>query len=165
MRQHPFDTLALPNATSLIFTPCPGTKDTSIRAALQALKEAGADAIITLLSDAELAALAVPALGAEAAKQNIVWFQLPIEDDEEPCEPFNNAWNDSKAELFSLFNAGKTISIHCRGGSGRTGLMAAILLLESGEKWKDVQSLIQSLRPKALKHPAHLNYLKKYHSI
>lgn len=33
------------------------------------------------------------------------------------------------------------------GGSGRTGLMDAILLLESGEQWRDVQARIQSIRP------------------
>ena len=165
MAAHPFDTMALPNGTTLMFTPCPGTKDTSIGDALQSLHEGGADAVVTLLSDEELAALSVPSLGAEAAKQGLAWFQLPIEDDEEPYDPFNKAWDNSKTGLLRLFNAGKTIAIHCRGGSGRTGLMTAILLLESGEQWTDIQARIQSIRPKALTHPAHLRYLQKRYSI
>lgn len=165
MAAHPFDTLTLPNGTTLIFTPCPGTKDSSVGDALQALREGGADAVATLLSDAELASLTVPTLGAEVSKQALAWFQLPIEDDAEPCEIFEKMWTDAKGDIFRLFNTGKTIAIHCKGGSGRTGLMAAILLLESGEKWSEVQSLIQSVRPKALTHAAHLHYLNKHYSI
>ena len=165
MAVHPFDTLTLPNGTTLMFTPCPGTKDTPINDALQSLHDGGADAIVTLLPDEELAALSIPSLGAEVAKQGLVWFQLPIEDDEEPCDPFKQAWDNSKADLLHLFNRGKTIAIHCRGGSGRTGLMAAILLLESGEQWPAVQAGIQSIRPKALTHSAHLRFLKKHYSI
>ena len=41
---HPFDTLSLPNRPGrLIFTPCPGTKDSSLDSALSTLKQAGAD--------------------------------------------------------------------------------------------------------------------------
>ena len=165
MANHPFDTLALPSGASFIFTPCPGTKETTINSALDTLKEAGADAVVTLLPDTEIDALEVSGLGDEVEQRGLTWFQLPIEDDEEPGEAFKQAWEEQKATLFDLFNRGKTLAIHCRGGSGRTGLMAAILLLESGEKWADVQSRIQSVRPKALTHPAHISYLKKHYSI
>jgi len=165
MANHPFDTLALPGGASFIFTPCPGTKETTINSALDTLKEAGADAVITLLSDTEIDALAVSGLGDGVEQQGLIWFQLPIEDDEEPEEAFQQAWEEQKATLFDLFNGGKTLAIHCRGGSGRTGLMAAILLLESGERWADVQSIIQSVRPKALTHLAHISYLKKHYSL
>ena len=165
MIAHPFDTLSVPGGATFIFTPCPGTKDTTVADALRSLKEVGADALVTLLPDTEIDALAVSGLGEEARQQGLAWFQLPIEDDEEPGQFFHLAWEEQKAELFEFFNAGKTLAIHCRGGSGRTGLMAAILLLESGENWKDIQPLIQSVRPKALTHPAHLSYLKKHYSI
>lgn len=162
---HPFDIVNLNNGAKLIFTPCPGTKDTTVVDALQSLKTGGADALVTLLPDTEIDALAVSGLGEDAKQQGLVWFQLPIEDDEEPARAFHQAWEAQKAALFEFFNAGKTLAIHCRGGSGRTGLMAAILLLESGESWNEIHRLIQSARPKALTHPAHLNFLKKYYSI
>lgn len=162
---HPFDILELNNGGKFIFTPCPGTKDTSISDAFESLVEAGADAVITLLSDKELGALSVPTFGNEAAQKSFNWFQLPIEDDSEPEQPYEEALSTSKDELLALVKGKKTIAIHCRGGSGRTGLMAAILLLESGGNWSKVKSLIQSVRPKALGHPAHISYLKKHYSI
>lgn len=165
MQLHPFDYLDLKSGGRFIFTPCPGTKDTSVSDALETLKEAGANTIITVLSSDEIEALSVSSLGKEATDKNIKWYQLPIEDDCEPAEAFNKAWALSKVKLQALLGYKETIAIHCRGGSGRTGLMAAILLLEAGEAWGDVKDQIQKVRPKALTHPAHINYLKKHYSI
>ena len=54
---HPYDLLGIPGIPGkLIFTPCPGTKDTSLEVALVALKQAGASAVITLMPQNELAA-------------------------------------------------------------------------------------------------------------
>lgn len=162
---HPFDILPLKNGAQFVFTPCPGTKNTSVSEALETLKEAGVKNIVTALSNDELEVLSVPSLEKEAAEKNIQWHQLPIEDDCEPAEAFNKAWALSKDKLLALLEHKETIAIHCRGGSGRTGLMAAILLLETGEAWEDVRYQIQSVRPKALTHPAHINYLKNHYSI
>ena len=47
---HPYDLLSIPGIPGkLIFTPCPGTKDTSLEEALASLKQAGASAVITLM--------------------------------------------------------------------------------------------------------------------
>ena len=165
MQSHPFDYLTLKSGARFIFTPCPGTKGTSISEALETLKDAGATAIITILSSDEIEVLSVSSLGKEVTDKNIKWYQLPIEDDCEPGEAFKEAWALSKDKLLVLLQNKETIAIHCRGGSGRTGLMAAILLLETGESWEDVKRQIQSIRTKALTHPAHINYLKKHYSI
>ena len=164
MQLHPFDYLNLKSGGRFIFTPCPGTKDTSVSEALETLKEAGAKNIITVLSDDEIESLSVSSLERDTAAKNIAWYQLPIEDDCEPAESFKGAWELAKNDLLALIEHKETIAIHCRGGSGRTGLMAAILLLETGEAWKDVKQMIQSIRPKALTHPAHINYLKTHYS-
>lgn len=162
---HPFNLLKLSSGARFIFTPCPGTKDTSLSDAFDTLVEAGADAVITLLTNDELEALSVPTFSSEAAQKNFDWYQLPIEDECEPAKPFQQAWANAKDALMALLKDKKTVAIHCRGGSGRTGLMAAILLLETGENWNEVQSVIQSVRPRALTHPAHISYLQKHYSI
>tara|TARA_R110002049_G_scaffold105182_1_gene251953 strand:- start:292 stop:789 length:498 start_codon:yes stop_codon:yes gene_type:complete len=165
MQLHPFDYLDLKNGGRFIFTPCPGTKNTSVSEALETLNEAGAKTIITVLSSDEIEALSVSSLGKDTTDKNLKWYQLPIEDDCEPAEAFNKTWEFAKDKILTLLEHKETVAIHCRGGSGRTGLMAAILLLETGENWEDVKQQIQSIRPKALTHPAHINYLKKHYSI
>lgn len=104
---HPFDILELNNGAKFIFTPCPGTKDTSISSAFDTLTKARADAVITLLLNDELEALSVPTLSSEAAQKSFNWFQLPIEDDCAPEQPYEEAWATSKNELLALVKGKK----------------------------------------------------------
>ena len=165
MKQHPYDPLSLPNGAKFLFTPCPGTKGPGIAESISELKGAGADAVVTTLSDSEMAVLNVSELGNEIQHQNLQWFQLSIEDDCAPETAFFTAFNAAKPALMQLLEDKATLAIHCRGGSGRTGLMAAILLLESGESWDEVEPLIKSVRPKALSLPVHVNFLQQHYSI
>lgn len=158
---HPFDILPL-NSGKLIFTPCPGTKGVSLSDSVAQLKEAGAAAIITLMPQHELAQNNVHSIGAICNELGLQWFQLPIEDDCAPQQPFEQAFAAHKANILSLLQARKTVAIHCKGGSGRTGLMAAILMTELGYSKADATAQVQSLRPKALCHPVHQAYFAAF---
>ena len=81
---HPFDILNLDNGARLIFTPCPGTKEASLQASLKTLQAAGADAVVTMMPDAELSEFKADALPVECNALGLAWFQLPVEDD---CAP------------------------------------------------------------------------------
>lgn len=157
---HPFDILPLKNGATFIFTPCPGTKGTGLVESIAALKQASANAIVTMLSSEELAHLQVANVGEAAQAAGLGWYQLPIEDDCGPEAPFLAAFAQYKDELLARINNQETLVIHCRGGTGRTGLMAAILLLELGWPWDEVQPLIRSVRPKALTLKPQVDYLK-----
>lgn len=165
MSSHPFDILPLPNGSTFIFTPCPGTKTENLSDSLRTLRKAGADAVVTMLPDTEIKALDVASLGQETETFGMQWFQLPVEDDGAPEEAFEAAFTQAKASLLALIEEKTTIAIHCKGGSGRTGLMAAILLLESGMLWDDVKTLVQSIRPNALTLPVHLEFLQKHYVL
>ncbi|MEH6555760.1 tyrosine-protein phosphatase [Pseudoalteromonas tetraodonis] len=162
---HPFDILELENGAAFIFTPCPGTKEADLTTSLANLKSAGATAVLSLLPDKEIEALGVSTLGEQVAQQNIVWYQLPIEDDQAPEQPFFTTFAKVKSELLARIKAQQTLAIHCRGGTGRTGLVAAMLLLELGHPWQQVHTLIQGVRPKALTLAPHIHFLKTHYSI
>lgn len=147
--QHPFDKLELSTGT-LIFTPCPGTKGVSLSDSVAQLKTAGAVAIITLMPQQELKQNNADGLDAICNELGIQWFQLPVEDDCAPLQPFEQAFATHKAAILALLQAGNTVAIHCKGGSGRTGLMAAILMTQLGYSKADATAQVQSLRPKAL---------------
>ncbi|SHG55964.1 tyrosine-protein phosphatase [Marinomonas polaris] len=162
---HPFDVLKLENGAAFIFTPCPGTKEANLATSVACLKSAGATAVISLLPDQEIETLGVTELGKQVTQQNMTWYQLPIEDDQAPKQPFFAEFEKIKNELLERLRAQEKFAIHCRGGSGRTGLMAAILLLELGQPWQQVQELIQGTRPKALTLAPHIHFLKAHYSI
>lgn len=160
---HPFDRLPLDQTSNagLIFTPCPGTKGTSVQQALDTLQDAGASALITLMPATELAAHQAEQLGEYCRAAGLVWLHCPIEDDHAPQEDFVRAWQQAGPQVHQLLNDGKTVAIHCKGGSGRTGLLAAQILLERGENKAQVKSKVQALRPYALTLPPHVEYFNQ----
>ena len=156
---HPFDILTLDNGAKLIFTPCPGTKAVSVADALKSFKEAGAQAVITMMTMDELIENQADAIPSLCAELGMDWYHLPVEDGCAPDAPFAQAFALQKAILLDLIESGATIVIHCHGGSGRTGLMAAILMLELGYAPTQVKTQIQQIRPKSLTSAVQDNYL------
>ena len=159
MDSHPYDVLPLERGGSLIFTPCPGTRGTDVQTSVSQLKQAGAQAVITLTPAEEMARLGVEDLPDACRRQGLAWLHLPVEDDAAPASLFHERWQAQKVQAHQILDHGGALAIHCKGGSGRTGLMAAIILLERGNKLERVLSTVQALRPKALKLQAHVDYL------
>lgn len=158
---HPFDILSLDTGTRLIFTPCPGTKAASVADAVTTLKTAGTEVIITLMPLSELDTFGASLLPDICREVGILWLHLPIEDDAAPAEEFELAFAKHKAELLTLMRRKATIAIHCRGGSGRTGLMAAILLLLAGGSLAEVITQVQLIRPNALTNVHQRGYIEQ----
>ena len=163
MHQHPYSVLTTTAVQGqLIFTPCPGTKDASVAEALDTLKAAGASALLTLMPTEELSQNEVENLPEQCQQHGIEWFHLPVEDDQAPAEPFQAAWEANRERIKQLLTEGKNIAIHCKGGSGRTGLIAAQLLIECAVPFREAVSEVQALRPRAIQHPAHINYISQF---
>ena len=164
MMTHPFDKLILDNGAGLIFTPCPGTKAVSVEQSLQDLKAAGASVLITLMNDDELAANNAQSIAVLCEKLAITWLQLPISDDKGPDSEFDTKWLAHQPELVALLNQQASIAIHCKGGSGRTGLMVGLLLKALGHSTEQAKALVQSYRPKALTKATQLGYFESFYS-
>jgi protein-tyrosine phosphatase len=80
----------------------------------------------------------------EARAIGISFISIPIEDREVPrdLEQFSSALDEIDAEL----HAGKHVLLHCRQGIGRTGLVAASLLILSGMNSDDALDLLAATR-------------------
>lgn len=160
---HPFDRLHIPDqAGSLLFTPCPGTKETSLASALETLHQAGAVSVISLMPLAELEQNGAGDIAAQCNALGLEWFHLPVADEQAPQSDFDLAWMASKDRLLALLTSGQSAAIHCKGGSGRTGLIAARILMAKGVPRASAISLVQALRPKAIQHPAHLAWINQF---
>ena len=164
MNKHPYDVLDLPDQGCLIFTPCPGTKGVDLETSVSELHQAGAVAIVTMMTDEELAKFEVASLPDVVRQSGMIWFHLPVEDDTAPGELFEQSWQAYKPEVLSLIKQGKCVAIHCRGGSGRTGFMAAVIMRELGMGEVQATALVKGLRPNSLKFSAHTEYLAKHYN-
>lgn len=156
--QHPIWPLPLDNG-QLLLTPCPGTKDVALMDSLQQLKAAGARTLITLMTAEELLEYGVADIEQQAAEMGFAWLHLPIEDEAVPDAMFEQQWQQQRSELHQCLQAGGGIAIHCKGGAGRTGLIAARLMLERGQLLEEIIPAIQALRPRAFFFPAQRNYI------
>jgi protein-tyrosine phosphatase len=162
MQTHPFDKLTLNSGATFIFTPCPGTKGVEVNTSVNQLKNAGAQAILTLMYDKEIEKLGASSLQSACDEIGINWFQLPILDDAAPNNVFEAAFNNHLSEILNILNNQGTIAVHCKGGSGRTGLVIGLLMLELGINKHDVINQVQSIRPKALTNPTQLSYFNNF---
>ncbi|TFH89886.1 cyclin-dependent kinase inhibitor 3 family protein [Vibrio ouci] len=147
------------DAGALVLTPCPGTKGVDLDSSLAQLKEQGVEAIVTALDDAELASKDVAALGEKARALGMQWFQIEIEDDCAPGAEFATKWQVASHELHKVVDNGGKVAMHCMGGSGRTGLFAAHLLLEKGWDLDKIVQEVQALRPGAFTKPIQVDYI------
>lgn len=146
-------------AGALVLTPCPGTKDADLETSLAQLKAQGVEAIVTALDDAELASKDVAALGETTQALGMQWFQIEIEDDCAPDEAFAAKWQGATEVLHQIVDNGGKVAMHCMGGSGRTGLLAAHLLLEKGWDLDKIIQEVQALRPGAFTKPVQVDYI------
>ncbi|MCW8863736.1 MAG: tyrosine-protein phosphatase [Colwellia sp.] len=161
MNKHPVEILALPNGAKLIFTPCPGTKSVSLEASIKQLKQHGTSMLLTLMFDEEMAANNALSLADICYQHQIDWLQLPIIDDEAPSTAFESQWAKHKSVILHALKNKSVVAVHCKGGTGRTGTVIALLLLELGWPVKKIVKEVQKVRPKALRINTQLDYLNR----
>jgi ADP-ribosyl-[dinitrogen reductase] hydrolase len=122
-------------------TFCPGKKqpdamtgpwDRDLNLDLRAIVEWGGQVLVSLIEDHEFAMLGVEALPEYSRRHRIDWVHLPIQDGGIPTEHFEARWETTGGALRHRITAGESIVLHCKGGLGRTGMIAARLLVEMG---------------------------------
>ncbi len=117
---------------------------------LDAVAARGARTIVTLLEQHELAHLAITRLGEEVQRRGMEWLHLPIPDVSTPGPEFEARWPEVSRHLRSRLDEGENILIHCRGGVGRSGMVAARLLAESGVDAEEAIARVRAVRPGAI---------------
>lgn len=156
---HPTWELPVAKCGALILTPCPGTQQVTLLDSLQQLKEQGVTVVVTAIEQQEMQAKDVTDLGAVSASLGMQWLHLPIEDDSVPNQAFQQGWQKNSKALHATLARGEKIAMHCMGGSGRTGLLAAHLLLERNWSLNEIISQVQALRSGAFRKAEQLDYV------
>jgi ADP-ribosyl-[dinitrogen reductase] hydrolase len=113
---------------------------------LDVIRDWGAVAVVTLMEKHELGQYQVASIGAEVTARGMVWLHLPIVDVNIPDAAFETLWQETGPRLCAWLRAGERILLHCRGGLGRTGTIAARLLIELGLKPEDAIRAVRAAR-------------------
>jgi ADP-ribosylglycohydrolase len=86
-------------------------------------------------------------LSTQTLEFGLEWHHLPIVDVNTPKDDFEDLWVYSGQRLRNLLANGEKIVIHCLGGIGRTGTIAARLLTEFGDSPEEAIRKIRKVRP------------------
>jgi ADP-ribosyl-[dinitrogen reductase] hydrolase len=148
--------------------PCPGTDlfpsgrqpwQRDVGADFDVIAEWGAAAVVTLLQASECSRPSIDELRSHAQRRGIEWHHLPVRDQAVPTNLFEAAWPAVSARLHALLGQGRNVLIHCMGGLGRSGMIAARLLVELGEEPRAAIKRVRSVRSGAIETAAQEAYV------
>jgi len=174
-KTHPLwiDPLPVGNG-QLGLTFCPGKRGDSVYGApwardletdLTAIRASDATTVVTLMETFEFDLLGVPDLPDRVIGHEMSWTHLPIRDVDVPAATFDAVWPDVRADLMRRLDAGERIVLHCRGGLGRTGIVAALLLIEHGAEPETAIREVRKARPGAIETAKQEAYVRAYRPL
>lgn len=143
-------------------TICPGRRDRrrDLDEDLDALVQAKATDLLCLVTDPELAWLGVPHIGEAASAKGLDYDRLPIQDQGVPTLPDMHALIQ---RLCTAMAAGRQVVVHCMGGLGRSGTVAACALVARGHTPVDAIAAVRRARsPRAVETRAQEAFVTDY---
>ncbi|MBQ83171.1 MAG: hypothetical protein CMD59_06565 [Gammaproteobacteria bacterium] len=93
------------------------------------------------------------------------WHHLPISDLNAPNHEFKLKWETTKVLLKNELMEGKNIILHCRGGKGRAGTAAAILLVDFGYGKQEAIDLVRERRKGAIETEKQKDFVLSYRAV
>lgn len=149
----PIDVVRAPNCEGRIgMSYCPGRYlrgwglmggQRDLEKDLERIRRWGARTMVTLVQEPELQTLGVPQMATTVPARGFDWFHAPILDFSAPGSAFELAWAEAGPLIRERLRQGEDVLLHCRAGLGRTGTVAARVLLEFGH---DPESAIATVR-------------------
>jgi predicted protein tyrosine phosphatase len=149
------ETHGLPGRLGLTIAPgkwregLDATSDHLVRDDLAHLRDRyGARVLVTLLEEFEMKRLGIPELLRVARRMRfrVLWF--PIPDVTAPSDL--DATATLVGQIVDALGAGETVVVHCRGGLGRSGTIAACCLVARGREPAEAIAMVRAARPGAV---------------
>lgn len=171
----PDELLGTPGRLGMTFAP--GMKATSydgsgwerdVATDLRALRESGADVLVSLMEgfeygDERYRMGGLEAFGEAVEEAGIEFRPFPIVDVDVPRPDQDDEYAGFVAEIISTLKAGKTVVAHCRGGIGRTGTIAASVLVGLGHDPEEAIRIVRKARsPRMLEAPSQEEYVREF---
>lgn len=133
---------------NLYVMPKPGKGDGSVAEDIAALKAEGIHIVISLLQAEELTTEGLEQEAQLCEQSGLEYLNFPIVDHQVPED--RDAAIGFIHSLKDELSDGKNIAIHCRGGVGRTGTLAAALMLACSLQPEDIFDRLRAARGKPM---------------
>jgi ADP-ribosyl-[dinitrogen reductase] hydrolase len=163
----PVQVVGLPGRIGMTFAPGKkargeaGMWERSLQADLERLRFVfRASMLVSLIEPAERVAFGIADLPEQTAAMGLEFVACPMPDGGTPT---------SVAELDAVVQTilgaaadRRNVVIHCRGGLGRSGLVAAACLVAMGRSVSDAMALTRAARPRAIENTGQERFLATY---
>jgi Cyclin-dependent kinase inhibitor 3 (CDKN3) len=146
-------TLAMPAGGRIGLCRLPGRND-DLAADVSAIRDWKPEIVVSMTEDAERAEFGAEDLPTLLASSGIAWRHFPVVDFGVPDAKILPQWAMLSAELHAKLDAGDGVLLHCRGGLGRSGMIALRLLVERGEGAEAALARLRAVRPGAVETEA-----------
>lgn len=165
------DIIRLEPAGAIGLTHCPGRSaidgrgrawGRNLERDVEAIRQAGMGTVVTLLGDAELAALGARLLGANLQQAGLHWLQFPIVDFGIPDARAQVAWRTILADLVARLHEDERVLVHCAAGLGRTGTMVATILKALGHDSEAAIAMVRAARPGTIETAAQRAFVVEF---
>ncbi len=108
------------------------------------------DCVVTLLEEHEFKQLEVPDLRDAVRAHGMTSHWFPIPDGGIPDDL--GGFVATVRTIVSALRTGSRVVVHCRGGLGRAGTVAACVLVVLGEDADEAMRLVREARPRAIEN-------------
>lgn len=134
------------NDAKIGLTECPG-RTLPLTRSIAAIVDWRPRVAVTLVEAPEFGP-ALRTFQTALAARNISWLHFPIRNYSVPAP--DAGWEALGRQLHAALDEGGRILIHCWGGLGRSGMIAARLLVERGERPDRAVAQVRAARPGAI---------------
>jgi ADP-ribosyl-[dinitrogen reductase] hydrolase len=150
------DYLATSLGGKIALTHCPGRNTVDARGRrwqrqlsddLATIHSANISTVVSLISLSEMKMLGVPDLPTQVVQHQLQWLQLVIEDFGTPDLNALESWQQIKESILAALARRETVLLHCAAGLGRTGMVAACLLVACGQTPAAAIAQVRAARP------------------
>ena len=122
--------------------------------------------VVSLVEDSEFDQLCEKKLFVRNIyKHNLKWIHMPIADLKAPDHEFKKKWITTKTLLKNDLLKGNNIVLHCKGGIGRSGTIAALILIEHGEENANAIKCVRKKRQGAIENELQEQFGLDYRTI
>ncbi len=132
----------------------------NLKSDLEALLDWGATGVVSLVEEHELSIVGVEDLPEKLQSAKIWWRHMPIMDMYIPEEDFEKNWIKEGKRIRGLLRRGENIILHCYAGLGRTGLIAAKILVDFGMDPEDAISMVRKANKRRIQTKEQAQYIR-----
>ena len=168
------DTIPVPGSVGCMgLVACPGTRIDKVptgnkrllQTDLDEIIDWGANGILCLVEPHELKLNKVEPLPALVQQAGMWWKHLPIIDMDIPNQEFENVWAVEGERIRHALRIGERVAIHCYAGLGRTGLIAARILVEFGVEPEQAIKRVRRENRRRIQNKAQANFVRSCYSL